>query len=68
MEFAWKLAKGQGDQVSGNFQAGPKKSILARKPGIIFQSPEFSKISLNFENLCPIWRFSTKLWLNEGQI
>ena len=31
----------QGEQVPGNIRTGPEKLYLARKPGIIFQTPDF---------------------------
>ena len=38
----------KSDQVPGIYLAGPEKLHSVRKPGIMFQSPKFSKNSLNF--------------------
>ena len=34
----------ESDQVPGIFLAGPEKIHSARKPGIMFQSPDFQKL------------------------
>ena len=38
----------QGDQVTENFRADPEKLRPSRKPGFIFQNPEFKKNNTNF--------------------
>ena len=47
----------ESDQVPGIFLAGLEKLHSARKPGIMFQSPEFSKISLDFLIYAYIYHF-----------
>ena len=44
----------QGDQVPGIFRAGLENRYLARKPGIIFYSPECFKIKTIFLNVMDI--------------
>ena len=40
--ISWKLGFEQhDDQVPENYQAGPETLCVARKPRIIFQTPEF---------------------------
>ena len=51
--------------MPGIFQAGPETLHLARKPGIIFHSPEFLKHMTNFLNL--ILRISTNICVNRVQ-
>ena len=58
----------QGDQVPGNFKAGPGIICVARKPGIIFQSPTFSNISHIFLFSWVCLRISTTICIKRVHI
>ena len=54
--------------MPGNFRDGPEKLHLARKPGIIFQSPEVFKNKTNFITFRGISKNSTNIWVIIVQI